>query len=322
MTQTIVCNACSEVVPYGRLSCPNCGEMLASVAGTRRAEARAATATATPDVLHDAPSASGAGAAPAVDVEADVVPPPIIVGGARWDASDAGFDALLAGSAAASTAAPPVGGSVTPSAPSPTPGAYVPPPPVIAAAPPPVAGYPAGPSAPARAWGGRGASETSSAGASGDGAATGDAASSGDVAALLGGARATEFVRWLTVAGAALVIAGMILPWSSLTVIGAEGVGYFDRWGLAGPGHLLVVVAVLALLAGALMRDRVPAWLGIGLPGLGIGGLLLGLTWPYLIGPLGGQLGAFAVALGAILLMAAGVAALVVDRHERGDRVV
>jgi hypothetical protein len=105
-------------------------------------------------------------------------------------------------------------------------------------------------------------------------------------------------------------------------VIGASGVGYFDRWGFAGPGHILMVVGLIAVLAAAILRDRVPIWLGIGLPGLGIGALLLGLVWPYVIGPLGAQLGALAVALGAVMLVVAGIAALIVDRHVEGDEVV
>ena len=32
-SRTIVCSECGEDVPYGRLSCPSCGELLASVAG-------------------------------------------------------------------------------------------------------------------------------------------------------------------------------------------------------------------------------------------------------------------------------------------------
>ena len=34
--RTIGCGACGAVVPYGRLSCPECGELLASVAGAVR----------------------------------------------------------------------------------------------------------------------------------------------------------------------------------------------------------------------------------------------------------------------------------------------
>ena len=34
--QSIVCTTCDAAVPYGRLSCPACGELLASVAGAAR----------------------------------------------------------------------------------------------------------------------------------------------------------------------------------------------------------------------------------------------------------------------------------------------
>src|SRR5213593_4859956 len=60
--QSIICRSCSTAVPYGRLSCPNCGELLASVAGARRAPAQMSASTAVeepPDVLRDvAPSPS------------------------------------------------------------------------------------------------------------------------------------------------------------------------------------------------------------------------------------------------------------------------
>src|SRR6186997_3208380 len=36
MAQSIVCGGCGSEVPYGRLSCPECGELLASVAGAIR----------------------------------------------------------------------------------------------------------------------------------------------------------------------------------------------------------------------------------------------------------------------------------------------
>jgi hypothetical protein len=38
-TRTVVCPECDEPVPYGRLSCPNCGSLLASVAGAPRRQA-------------------------------------------------------------------------------------------------------------------------------------------------------------------------------------------------------------------------------------------------------------------------------------------
>lgn len=320
MTQSIVCTACGAAVPYGRLSCPECGELLASVAGGRRGGSAAMSVDrAMPDVLHDAqPTAQVAAAqerAPWADEAGARDPDPIIVSGARWSADADGFDALLAESAAPAVHPPAVVARLEPAAAAP--GAYVPPP-----APAPTLGatYAAGPPAPARAWAGHGSSEAASAGEPTGTPATPTAASAtaGDAAEDTTG----TVIRWLAVAGSALAAAGMVLPWSSLTVIGAEGVGYFDRWGLAGPGHLLVAAAVLGALGLALLRDRVPAWLGVGLPGPALGGLLLGLVWPYLIGPLGGQLGAWAVALGAALLIGSGIATLILDRHARVGRVV
>src|SRR6185503_3821412 len=54
--QSIVCGACAAEVPNGRLSCPSCGELLASVSGSRRAGGSAASVAASavvPPVLYD-----------------------------------------------------------------------------------------------------------------------------------------------------------------------------------------------------------------------------------------------------------------------------
>ena len=376
MAHSIACNGCGAPVPYGRLSCPECGELLASVAGVGR---RTSTAAAM--------------GAPAVGVATDatIAPEPTApVGGSLLD-DDLGLETLLpteeertiaasnealfptstsaygastamVGTSAAvqpplewptaaptpaewPTAAPP------PAAPAPIPATAVAPPtseppisesgpPILASAGPPPGAYvppvlqPAGPAAPARAWAGHG-NGVAGATATGVGAtaapmaagvladsapaATGTGTDDPSLAATL---RSIEFVRWLAIAGAALGLVGFLLPWSSISVIGAEGIGYFDRWGFAGPWHVLVFAGLLGMLVAAILRDRVPIWAGIGLPGLGLGALLVGLVWPYLVGPLGGSLGAMAVALGATMLVGAGIAAIIVDRHARGDRSV
>jgi predicted membrane-bound spermidine synthase len=69
------------------------------------------------------------------------------------------------------------------------------------------------------------------------------------------------------------------------------------------------------------MKIRIPAWIRLGIAGLGLGALLLGLVWPYVFGPLGAQPGAFVSMAGALMLIGAGVASLVLDRHA-GDRPV
>jgi hypothetical protein len=59
--QSIVCGACAADVPYGRLSCPSCGELLASVSGSRRTATVAAGArSASPDVLYEPAAAPAA----------------------------------------------------------------------------------------------------------------------------------------------------------------------------------------------------------------------------------------------------------------------
>jgi len=130
-----------------------------------------------------------------------------------------------------------------------------------------------------------------------------------------------EFTGWLSVAGAALAAVGFILPWSS-SVIGATGVGYFDRWGLAGPGNAVVVIGLLAVLGLGLVQNPIPAWIRVGIPGVALGALLVGLAWPYLLGPLGAQAGLIAVAAGAAALLVAGILAIATDRHVSDRRSV
>ncbi|HUP54914.1 MAG TPA: hypothetical protein VM408_05360 [Methylomirabilota bacterium] len=346
-SKAIVCTACGAAVSYGRLSCPACGELLASVAGAARtvvatapAKRAARVARPTPSVLVDVAPAAVA-APPASSADWDVP--------ADWDASaphggllddappaphvarpgpsfledddPATLDPSPTGETAAwQDRAPewpvaqtqwreevaPAVGAPAPLVTSPSlanaPGAYVPPLPAT----------PAGPPAPARAWAGHPV---------GDDAATTDAPAKSGSELTLDRDRLTEFIGWLAVAGSAMAAAGFLLPWG-MSVIGATGIDYVDRWGLAGPFHPLVVLAVLAVLGGALVPNPVPLWLRVGLPGLGLGALLLGLVWPYLLYLPGKGPGVVVVALGAVILLGAAIAALVADRHATGDRPV
>jgi hypothetical protein len=368
-TQSIVCGSCSAAVPYGRLSCPECGELLASVAGSRRVRAGAVTTGAKAvSLAHDA-STNGAAVAeavarvaPAATVAEPAVlaePAPAVTEPEAQESAVEAWDADLAAPAAEPEPAiaptrepepepefapvaeldgddetdddahadqppwftdaapvrrpePSVLMSVAPAAdggperwtpsyaPAAAPGAYVPPPPIPAI----LAGAPA----PARTWAGH--TEAPAAGTTAAAAAEADAT------------RVDEFVRWLAVAGSTLAAVGFLLPMAS-TVIGSTGGGYLDRWGLAGPFHLVLVVGLLAILALALAADRIPLWIRVGLPGLGLGALLIGLVWPYLlIGALDAGPGTFAILVGALMLGVAGVVALVTGRHESGDRAV
>ncbi len=357
--QSIVCGTCAAAVPYGRLSCPSCGELLASVVGARRPSSATSGTSARPDAPFDAESAplsgmpdgpelalsgglrdldaelpwAGAADGPAVELDhredgiddgledgdvdgflgSDDADEPEVesssTAGHAWAVAGASMTGPAtpaymprpnyARAAAAAAKAPPAN-EPPPAPPIEPPGAYVPPLPASA--------IPAGPPAPARAWAGYG-SETDTAAS----AATGSAVNEAKERAL-DPSRVAEFIGSVSVAGAALASVGFLLPWASV-MIGSSGSDYFDRWGLAGPGHLIVVIGILAVLALSIVRNPIPSWIRTGLGGLGVGALLLGLTWPYLLGPLDASPGVLIDAIGAIALIGSGILALVTDRH-------
>jgi hypothetical protein len=197
---------------------------------------------------------------------------------------------------------------------APPPGSYLPP--TAAPPPPPVLGTaalataPAGPAAPARASAGPGA----------DAAVARDTPAA-DPEASAARLRAAEMIGWIGIAGCALALLGFLVPWAR-TMIGSAGAGYLDQWGLAGPGHVLIVLGLGLILVGALLPERIPLWLRLGIPGLVVGSLLVGLVWPYVFGPLGTLPGAYLTLAGALTLIGAAVASLVVDRHAAGGSAV
>ena len=128
--------------------------------------------------------------------------------------------------------------------------------------------------------------------------------------------RFVEIAGWFIVVGATMALLGFLLPWSRV-VIGASTVGgYFDGWGLASPTHLLVFVGLLGVLALALRRRAaLRPWISSGILGLVFGGLLLGLAWPYLVGPLGADVGLTMTPSAAVALLIGGVVTLWATRH-------
>ena len=266
--RTIECSACGTAVPYGRLSCPECGELLASVAGAAR----------------HLTSVAGLGDSAIEPVEADE---PVAIEPAAAD------EPVEIEPVAAEPAEPP-------------PGAYVPPAPAPLQ---PTVTQPAGLPAPARAWGlGNAVAATHGS------TAVSDSGTDRDSLSLTDPARRAEAIGWLAVAGAAVGAAGFLLPWAR-TVIGADGVGYLDTWGFAGPGHPLVVLGLLAVLALAVVKNPIPAWARLGIPGLAFGSMLVGMLWPYVLGPLDPLPGAYLSLFGAVVLVVAAIASLASDRH-------
>ena len=56
MIKTISCVDCGESVPYGRLSCPVCGALLASVAGARGPSRTVVKLAPDPEPVMDEPT--------------------------------------------------------------------------------------------------------------------------------------------------------------------------------------------------------------------------------------------------------------------------
>jgi hypothetical protein len=291
-TRTTVCPGCQAAVPRGRLSCPSCGLLLASVAGSGRGS-----------------KATGTSAKAATPRQAAVPAPPV----------------TLEPSSIAETALPPVGAYV-PRAAAPGPNllparAWAG---ITSAAPRPMAMATAGamPAYAAQASGPAmvGASQAIPARADADPRATLDAPDAAEPAAEPTWLEATA--GWLMIIGSAVAILGFLLPWSS-TVIGAEGAGsYFDTWGMASPSHVMVVLALLAVLGLAIVANPIPTWIRTCAAGLTLGGLLVGLTWPYLFGPLGAGPGVMSILVGGLMLGIAGVVDLVEARHAASGPLV
>jgi hypothetical protein len=314
-TRTIECGECGESVPYGRLSCPACGALLAAVtrASSRDGASAPSVVTRGSASTH---GASSTAASPASTPVYLIDPAPRVVDEPAPELSPTPWPPLAesepAGAAMTWDAdAPPEaspvarpyerGGSLrTDDRPGVSPpGAYLPPSPAASIA------LTVGIGGAASAVGGRGAPAPPSA----TGATVRAALPSLDAA------RVGELAGWLVAAGSAMAALGFVLPWS-VAVIGARGYGgYLDGWGLASPTHVLALAAVLLTLGLGVVKTTVPAWLRTGVLGLALGGMLIGLTWPYAIGPLGADIGAMLATLGGLALVAGGALALWSDRH-------
>jgi hypothetical protein len=163
----------------------------------------------------------------------------------------------------------------------------------------------------------------------GDGGATGDAMSSRGTAANQAPSGSASLFSdlpvdvpntlsgWLAALGAGAASLGFLLPWSGVIVGSAStGGGYTETWGLASPSNLLVMLLTVSGFLLSVLPNRVPPWLRTGVLGMILGGLLIGLAWPYLFAGLGYRVGIIAELVGAALLIVAGVLATLPARHE------
>jgi hypothetical protein len=121
---------------------------------------------------------------------------------------------------------------------------------------------------------------------------------------------------WLVVGGSTLALVSFVLPWATGGVIGAEGSSYLANWGLANPGHVLLVAAVAAVLLLELVDSPVPAWFRAGALPLLVGGIMAGLAFAYYARPAGGGAGVAVMLAGALVLIGGGLTAIRPDRND------
>jgi hypothetical protein len=130
---------------------------------------------------------------------------------------------------------------------------------------------------------------------------------------------ARKLAGWLVIGGSTLAIVSFVLPWATGGVIGVNsGTGYLADWGLANPGHLLLVAAALAVLILELVENPVPAWFRSGVLPLLVGGVLAGLAFAYYARLAGGGAGVAVMLAGALVMIGGGFLASRPDRHGSG----
>jgi hypothetical protein len=109
--------------------------------------------------------------------------------------------------------------------------------------------------------------------------------------------------------GAAIAGLGFLLPWAEI-VIGSAGVGGFlDQWGLAGPGHWVILLLLMTVGGLAVVGERTSVRVGTSTAAIVVGALLLGLAFPYVMGPLREAVGVYVTLTGALVMIAGGLLA-------------
>lgn len=122
--------------------------------------------------------------------------------------------------------------------------------------------------------------------------------------------------------GASIAGLGLLLPWAEI-VIGSSSIGGFlDQWGLAGPGHPLILLLLVAVGALAVARERFPDVFGAGTAAIVLGSVLLGLVFPYVMGPYHETIGVYVTGAGAVVMIVGGLLARVTPRHAEAVETV
>jgi uncharacterized Zn finger protein (UPF0148 family) len=336
-TKVIVCPECESPLVQGRFSCQSCGVVVAAVASDARTFARAEPAV--PPVLEPAapePELAESRSV-AADDEVDALDAAPVDERIASAADGNGFDAATvaaepqwpSSSAQVAAAAEPQWPSWTGQAPAepqwPSPNAQA----AAPAAPswpdqpawPPVRDAPVTPESPQRTPAGAylppsavlPPGDALPAGKSGSGDESGSRRSLAERFALGDedgplGLAATLPGRTIAL-GAAIAGLGFLLPWAEI-VIGSAGIGGFlDQWGLAGPGHWVMLLLLFAVGGLAVAGERTSVRVGTSTAAIVVGALLLGLAFPYVMGPFREAVGVYVTLTGALVMIAGGLLA-------------
>jgi hypothetical protein len=307
MTESQACPECGAAVPVGRLSCGACGALLASVQGRGPAEPDPMAMEARGFSTPEGPSVPGLGPRPGDD-------------DAPGDEAASEAAAVPGGVVAPSSITPALADITPPPPPMPPlPGAYLPPSAVMR-------GLPVTPTVPPAA------TPASALGLRPPMPAPESPAPGGPTA---GESPAVEPTRApvlelpfviapgpgprLVAAGSAVAVVAFVLPWvagGGVVIGGSFGGGYFATWGLAALGNVLPFLLAWVSLLLAVLPNRVPRHVALGLLPVFLGGILAGYAWTYLTAPFGTSIGIWALAAGALLLAAGGSLVL---RHGEGS---
>ena len=324
-TSLFACAACGADVPPGRLACPACGELLASVGGSPvRAVHRGTmaapeeTSVLEPEAPNGGPEPPAAAHEPAIGQARGPQPEPATI---SWPQPE---PVATRGPERAPERRPTWGGTVArPAAP-------------VAADVPPgsIAGPPISPT------------DAFAPGALFAGAMSADPVDPLGPAPAPAGARSSGLPAWKRpplprtpvsielpvldqelgerlVAGAAgLTAAAFLLPWGVI-VVGAPSWG--APWmaiGALGSSNWLALLALLGAVALALRGQRVADWIRLGVIPFGLGSLVLGIAWPYVLGPIGSGIGPLVLLAGALALVGLGLLGVRPARHPADDATV
>ena len=122
--------------------------------------------------------------------------------------------------------------------------------------------------------------------------------------------------------GAAIAGLGFLLPWAEIVIGTTSMGGFLDMWGLAGPGHPIVLLLLIAVGFLAVAHEKWPVRVGAGTASIVLGSLLLGLAFPYVMGPFREAVGVYVTAAGAVVMIAGGMLARVPPRHSDAEASV